>query len=125
MRISLHFYDRKLLNSRRLLPCHSYQSDEDREKVYAELKRLLERREVLREKLRILEQREQLKQKLKMLEVEQEMERERERELEPREIEVRNSNRTEQLHAGQRAMQLNTKGSVADEGVLSVFYRSL
>ena len=78
MRVGFHFDDRKLLNSRRLLPCHSCQSDEDREKVYAELKRLLERREVLREKLRILEQREKLKQKLKKLEVEQEMERERE-----------------------------------------------
>eukprot|EP00802_Teleaulax_amphioxeia_P016915 Tamp_17052.p1 GENE.Tamp_17052~~Tamp_17052.p1 ORF type:complete len:340 (+),score=65.06 Tamp_17052:1-1020(+) len=64
---------------------HSYQSEEDREQVYVELKRLLDRREVLREKLRILEQRDKLKKKLKTLEEQQELERERERELRKRE----------------------------------------
>jgi hypothetical protein len=99
-------------------PCHSYQSDEDREQVYKELKRLLERREVLREKLRILEQRERLKQKLKQLEVEHEMEREREHKREPLEREVRNVPACDADWSPQ-------KGSVADGVVLSVFYRLL
>ena len=72
-----------------MCPPTSYQSEEDREQVYVELKRLLDRREVLREKLRILEQRDKLKKKLKTLEEQQELERERERELRKREVRLR------------------------------------
>jgi hypothetical protein len=45
---------RKSLNFRRLCALNSCQSKGDRERVYAELKNLLDLRELLREKLRVL-----------------------------------------------------------------------
>jgi hypothetical protein len=48
------FFGCKSLNFRRICTLNSYQSKGDPERVYAELRRLLDRRELLREKLRVL-----------------------------------------------------------------------
>ncbi len=59
-----HFLDCKSLNFRRICTLNSYQSQGDRELIYAELKRLLDRRDMLRKKLHVLNLLATVKQKL-------------------------------------------------------------